>query len=167
MKAILFTISAFALCSMASAESLESTVKKAYKLSNAALLKHDINGFVKAMKPTVTADFQYVEHGASMSFDKMVEGMKMGMATMSKITASKSEIKSVKESGSTGTIKAFHMMAGTMVGPDKKTHTMEYGGNTVETCVKVKGVWKMSKMVWGDSYMKMDGKPFNPAKVSG
>lgn len=166
MKALLVTVSALAICSLASAESLKTTVEKAYKLSNAALVKKDINAFVKAMKPTVTSDFKYVERGQAMDFDKMVAGMKMGLGSMSKVTASVSKLKSVKETGDTGVIKGFHSMSGMVLGPDKKSHLMEYGGNTTELFKKVGGVWKMTKMVWEDSIVKMDGKPFDPSKAS-
>lgn len=162
MKALFLAVSLLSVCSMASAESLKESLEKSNKLATAALLKKDINLFVKAMKPTVTSDFQYVERGQAMNFDKMVAAMKMGLGSLSKVTSASAKIISIKETGDTATVKGFHSMGGVVIGPDKKNHIMEYGGDTTETLKKVKGKWLMTKMVWKDAFMKMDGKPFDP-----
>jgi hypothetical protein len=44
-------------------------------------------------------------------------------------------------------------------GADKKSHSMTMMGDAVETYVKEGKIGKMSKMVWSNSSMLMDGKP--------
>jgi len=123
------------------------------------MMKKDVNGLEKAMKAGVTSNFVYIENGQKQTFAEMMTNMKMGIGMMKKITVAKTKILSVKETGNKAVAMEEHTMVGTMVGPDKKTHTSGFTGVAEETYVKEGGKWKMAKMVWKSQKMTMDGKP--------
>ena len=156
-----------ALCSVASAESLRGVIDATNSKVHSALMKKDARAFQNALRPVATRDFKYVEGGKTMTFSEMCKNTEMSMAMMPKITNAYSAILKCKESGDTGTATMRHTMIGTMIGSDKKTHVLNMVAMSNYTFIKLRGKWLMSSMTWGDTSMKMDGKPFNPAKVSG
>jgi len=158
MKA--FTLAAVCLVGAASARAdLRSDIDMMNKKVHAAMMKRDITAFVKVVKPRVTSDFKHIENGQTMSFDQMVETMKMSFQSMSKITKSTSKVLTLKVKGNVGTTTETHSMTGVMKGEDNKTHTMTFSGTTTNTYRKEGGVWKMSVMKWTSQKMAMDGKP--------
>jgi hypothetical protein len=83
------------------------------------------------------------------------------MITKFKVCSAK--LITIKRHGNTavGTLK--HTMVGSMIGPDKKPHTMSFTGISEDTYVKQNGKWKMSMMSWKSSKELMDGKPMGGA----
>jgi hypothetical protein len=145
----------------ATAQDAKAQIEKSNKALTNAMMKKDFAAMEKILRATCTKDFQYIEEGAKgkpMNLDGMIAGIKGGLSGFEKVTQVSSVIVSTKVTGKTAIVKAKHLMGGTMTGPDKKKHTMTMSGVAVETYVNQGGVWKMSKMVWGDSKMMMDGK---------
>lgn len=161
MRKLTFVALAVTLASFSFA-GLKEEINAAYGKIAVALKNKDIKSFEKLMLGIATPDFRYVERGTSQSLGEMVNNMKMGMGQLAKVTRSKAYVVSVKESRNVATVVAVHDMAGTMVTPDKKTHTMDYIGTMSETYVKLNGKWKMKEMKVVKEVMKMDGKPFDP-----
>jgi hypothetical protein len=126
------------------------------------MLKKDFSGFATIMKGAITKDFKYIEAGQTMTFDQMLSNMKMGMSQYKKITKSQTKVFAVQVQGNKATATVWHMMEGTMMGPDKKKHTVSYSGNAIESYVKVGKMWKMTTMDWRDTKSLMDGKAFDP-----
>lgn len=151
----------------APAQSLRSAVTSSNKQICAAMKKKDFKALEKIFKSTMTSDFKYEENGQTQNYDQMMAGMKMGLGQYTKLTEVWTKIVSLKETGSTGSGVMSHMMAGTIVGQDKKVHKMTFSGTSNDSFVKQNGKWKMSKMSWGSEKMTMDGKPFDPTKMGG
>jgi 23S rRNA pseudoU1915 N3-methylase RlmH len=156
-----------ATAAVGTAQSLKSYAESMDKKLNAVMMKKDIDGFVKIVKPMVTKDFKYVENGQTMNFDAMVSMMRQGMGMLEKMTKVSSKILSCKESGNNGVIMSSHMSEGIMTGPDKKKHTMGFTGKSKDIYVKMKGKWMLKSMTWTESVMTMDGKKVDPAAMGG
>lgn len=141
------------------------------KKYESAMLKKDIKAFGKLLDMYTTKDFVYKENGQSMGKKQMFEQMSMSIKGFSKVTKFKSRVLTAQVQGNKATATVSNLMEGTMVGPDKKKHTMSFGGNTVETFVKEGKTWKMSIMEWKTTEMKQDGKvvpmPGGGAKQAG
>lgn len=159
MKALLIGIALIGSFVVAQASGLRAELEAWNKAVHKMMMKKDVAGLEKTMKTGVTADFVYIENGQKQNFSQMMENMKMGIGMMTKITKADSKILSLKESGNKATCQVQHMMEGTMVGPDKKSHTNSFIGTAEESYVKVNGKWKMAKMNWKAQKMLIDGKP--------
>ncbi len=147
-----------ALCVAGPEDEFRSQVNAHGKKYESAMLKKDIKQFGKVLDMYTTKDFVYKENGQSMSKKQMFDMMKTSVSTFQKITKFKSRILTAQVQGNKATCTVSNLMEGTMVGPDKKKHTMSFGGNTVETFVKEGKTWKMSVMEWKTMEMKQDGK---------
>lgn len=166
MKRTALFISVVCLFTSALAD-LRSELESVNSKIVAAMKKRDADAFGKIVKAGVTKDFKYVENGQTQTLDQMIEGMRMGFAMMTKVTKCEAKIKTLKETGNSGTATIWHSMAGDMKMEDGKTHKMTFEGTSTNTFRKEGGKWKMSSMVWGKQTMKMDGKPFDPTKMGG
>lgn len=152
---------------MASAASLRTEINSMNHMIAKVMMKKDIEGFRKIVKGSITSDFTYTENGQSMNFDKMVDGMKQGFASLSKVTAVSSSIVSLKQTTNSATATMKHSMSGIMIDEKKKSHKMVFTGTSVDTYRKVNGKWKMSSMNWKASKMMMDGKEVPMPKGNG
>jgi hypothetical protein len=161
MRKPTFAVLAISLASV-SVAGLKEDINAVYGKVATALKNKDIKSIEKLLRGIATTDFRYVERGTSQTMDQMIANMKAGMGELGKVTRSKAYVVSVKESGNSAMVVAIHDMAGTMVTPDKKTHTMDYIGTTNEKFVKINGNWKLKEMKMVKEVMKMDGKPFDP-----
>ena len=101
-----------------------------------------------------------------MTYSQMMEQMKANMSAM-KCTSAVAKLVTLKEKGNTATSTESHVMKGTTMGADKKSHTMSFSGMSTNTYVKVGKDWKMSRMSWGKSTMMMDGKAMDMSKMGG
>ncbi len=149
------------------AESLKEMILKNDGVSRKALMAKDMVAFKKAMQPTITADFKYIEAGKTMTFDQMLAGMKQGTGSLQKITDVTSKLLKLTEKGNKATAEMTRSMTGTVPGPDKKMHKLTMSGKTVETYVKQGGKWKLAIMDWKSSEMIMDGKKMDPSQMGG
>lgn len=159
MKALALTMLALGAFVVAQASGLRASIEASNKKIQTAMMKKDFATLDKIFKAGMTKDFRYVENGKTEAYDVMMQGIKMGFGQMQKITTVKTKIMTLNEKGNGGTCTSEHTMAGTMVGEDKKKHSMSFTGASVETYVKVGKDWKMSKMEWKATKMTMDGKP--------
>jgi len=155
------------LFAVASADSLRSQIQAFDAKIHDAMMKKDIATFSKVMRPESTADFKYIESGQSMNFDQMVSMMQQGLGRLTKVTEAKTEILTLTKTKDRATSTTRHTMAGTMVGPDKKSHVMKFVGQSLDTYRKEGGVWKMAKMEWKNQKSYLDGKEFDPRKMGG
>ncbi len=168
MKKISFAILAVGLAMASHADSsLRATIDSTNKKIEACMMKKDIEGFVKIVKPWITKDFKYSEGGQTMTFDQMVKNMRDGMGQLHKVTAASTKVVSLKEMGDKAVVVMRHHSAGIMMGPDKKKHTMVFDGTSTSDMRKEGGKWRMATMSWGKQTMTMDGKPFNPQAMGG
>src|SRR5579862_7090119 len=110
MKRLVLGFAVFSLCTLSVADSLRSDIESMSRTMRTVMMKKDLNLFTKTVKGNISKDFKYSEGGRSMSFDKMVDGMKMSFASMSKVTAADSKILSLKEKGSSATCVMSHRM---------------------------------------------------------
>ena len=149
---------AVALCVAGPEDDFRNQVNRQSKKYEAAMLKKDIKAFGKLLDTYVTKDFKYIENGQTMTKKQMFDQMGMSIKTFQKVTKFKSRIITAQVQGNKATATVSNLMEGTMIGPDKKKHTMSFGGNTVESFVKEGKTWKMSSMEWKTSEMKQDGK---------
>ncbi len=161
MKRYLVLVATLGLAAVALAAGLRAEIESTNKKVREFLLKGDVAGFEKYLKPRVTSDFKYIEEGKTQNFKQMVDEMKVGMSMM-KMTKLSTKILEVKESGSTGSSKEEHSMEATQKGPDGKTQTMTMVGKVTNKFRKVNGKWLLAEMNWTYTDMKMNGKPFNP-----
>ena len=161
MKFVALAATLLAVSAVASAESLRATADKMGRQASVAIAHKDFKKFESTMHQYITSDFKYTDSGNSMNFEKMLAGMKQGLA-MINITAASSRLLSFKEHGKSGTTYTTHRVMGTMTGADKKPHTLVAIGNSMDSWVKTGGSWKISLMAWGKQRMTLDGKPFNP-----
>jgi hypothetical protein len=159
MKLLAIAALSSALLSQAPAPSLRSEVETSNRVFERIMLARDGKAFRRYVKAGVTPDFKHVENGQSMNADQTCAMMEAGIRQYKKMTKATSKIVSVKESGNKGTAVIEHHTEGTVAGPDGKAHSMVFTGTVTNTYVKQGGRWKMSRMVWGKSTMKMDGKP--------
>jgi hypothetical protein len=159
MKAFTIAIALLASYAVALADGLRTQVNASMKTITAAMKKKDFATLSKQMKAGSTADFKYVEDGRTQTLDEMLEGMKMGLGMMQKLTACNVKLLKLQEHGKTAVGSMEHNMVGTMMGQDKKTHTMSFTGVSEHTYVNVGGKWKMSSMTWKSQKQTMDGKP--------
>ncbi|MBS1724957.1 MAG: hypothetical protein JSS66_18615 [Armatimonadetes bacterium] len=153
--------------SVAHAANLRSSINSMASKVHATFMKKDADAFAKVVRPAVTSDFKYVENGKTMTFDEMVEGMRQGLAQMSKITSATTKILTLTEKGNMGSTTEMHTMSGVNMGQDKKMHKMTFSGKTKCEYRKVKGTWKMASMTWVSQTMTMDGKKMDPSKMGG
>lgn len=167
MKTFAVGLAVVGLVTMASADSLRSQIEAMDKKISSAMKKKDMKAFEKYVRAGVTSDFKYSEDGHSMTFDEMLATMKQSFAQMGTVTQATSKILSLKEKGGNATAECKHMMAWTMVTPDKKTHKMSMVGTSTDVYKKVGKDWKMSSMSWKNGEMKMDGKKVDPSKMGG
>ena len=167
MKARSLIFVLLAAAAMANAQSLKSAIHKVDGPVCRAMMKKDIKGFEKIVKPAVTPDFKYSEGGPAMGFDEMIAGMKQGFAMYSKITKAQTKLVSVKENGSMGSSVEKHTMVGMMMGPDKKSHKVVFAGTSNSTYKKVNGKWLMATMNMKTDKMTMDGKPMPMPQIGG
>lgn len=160
MKARILLIALFGCSSFAFAgSSLKSEIQSMNDMAAKMLMKKDVDGFMKAIKPGVTSDFKYIEEGRAENFDAMAGMMKQGMAGFSKMVKVHANLVSLKETGSTAVANTKHVMVGVMAGKGKP-HTMAMTGLSVDTYKKQNGKWKLATMSWKSTTMTMDGKPF-------
>lgn len=173
MRTVICFVSLTALACVASADNLRAKIVAMDNAVASAMKKKDMKAMKAAMAPTVTKDFKYIETGPGaaggkpQTFDEMVANMEMGFSTMKTIDKVETKLLSLSEKGNAATSKSSHLLAGTMVGPDKKSHKFAYSGTSIDTYRKEGGVWKMASMKWADMKMTMDGKPFDPMKAGG
>ncbi|MBL8048311.1 MAG: nuclear transport factor 2 family protein [Chthonomonas sp.] len=166
MKRIIVSLT---VCSIA-ALSLAGGLKDMVMATNNAVIKaikaKDVAAFEKAVKPTVTKDFKYIEMGRTMDYKTMVSNMKMGFQMMDKVEKAEVKLISCKESGNKGTAVYVVDMVNTMMGEDKKVHKIGFKGKSTDMYVKVNGKWMCKQMTWTEVVMTMDGKPFDPSKMA-
>ena len=165
MKLLTVTLAAVSLVAISSAD-LKSEITLANGMITKAMMKGDMKALESVLRASVTSDFKYTEAGRTMNFDQMWTTMKASMSSM-KCTMAKATETMVKEKGKMGTSVEMNHMMGTMMGADKKQHTMTFDGTSNNTYMKVGKQWKMSKMVVGKSSMMMDGKPMDMSKMGG
>lgn len=147
-----------ALCVAGPEDEFRTQVNSHAKKYEAAMLKKDVKQFGKLLEMYTTKNFAYKENGKSMDRKQMLAMMKTSVSTFQKVTKFKSRLIEAQVQGDKATCTVSNLMEGTMIGPDKKKHTMSFGGNTVETYVKEGKTWKMSIMEWKTMEMKQDGK---------
>lgn len=159
MKLRIIPILMLAMPSAVFAEgTLRARVEAYDKVVVAAMKKRDFAKLEKVLSQGMTKDFTYVEAGRTSNFKEMFANMKMGLGMYSEITKVSSTIISVEEKGNVGKVVEKQIMAGKMIGEDKKVHIMEYSGKSYDTYRKVNGKWKLVKMESKEGTMKMDGK---------
>ena len=151
-------ILAVALCVAGPEDDFRNQMNRQSKKYETAMLKKDIKAFGKLLDMYTTKNFVYKENGQSMTKKQMFDQMSMSVKGFQKVTKFKSRILTAQVQGNKATCTVSNLMEGTMMGPDKKKHTMSFGGNTVETFVKEGKTWKMSVMEWKTMEMKQDGK---------
>lgn len=151
-------ILAVALCVAGPEDDFRNQMNRQSKKYETAMLKKDIKAFGKLLDMYTTKNFVYKENGQSMTKKQMFDQMSMSVKGFQKVTKFKSRILTAQVQGNKATCTVSNLMEGTMIGPDKKKHTMSFGGNTVETFVKEGKTWKMSVMEWKTMEMKQDGK---------
>jgi ketosteroid isomerase-like protein len=155
------------LLSVACADTIQSQVNATSAAVCKAMMNKDMNAFSAAMKDHVTPDFKYFETKTSKptTYDQMVAGMKMGLASFTKITAVETKILNLKTVGDTTTIISSHHLAGLISGPDKKSHSMAFNGTTTDVYKKVGTTWKEASMTWNTQESRMDGHLVKPGKM--
>ena len=151
-------ILAVALCVAGPEDDFRNQMNRQSKKYETAMLKKDIKAFGKLLDMYTTKNFVYKENGQSMTKKQMFDQMSMSVKGFQKVTKFKSRILTAQVQGNKATCTVSNLMEGAMIGPDKKKHTMSFGGNTVETFVKEGKTWKMSVMEWKTMEMKQDGK---------
>jgi hypothetical protein len=164
MKAISISVALLGLVAVSTAESLRDHLNMMSKRTTAAIKRKDMKGFASCMMMCTTKDFKYSENGQTMTLNQMLDGMKMGVGSFTKLTKVKSNVMTVQEQGDKANVTMNHLMSGYVLGPDKKRYTLSYGGNSVDTFVKVGKSWKQTSMEWKNSTMLFNGKPFDPMK---
>jgi hypothetical protein len=154
------------VCGFAHADSLKSQIDAANTKVNDAMMKKDFVKLRQSLANSVTPDFVYEEAGHKIDFDKMFATMKMGINQMGKLTLANSKILTIDRHGDIATCTTKRSMGGNMPGPDKKTHLIVYSGVSEDTYRKVGSQWKMSKMLWKNTSMTVDGKPMKSPPMS-
>ena len=143
-------------------QSLRAQIEAMNKVAAKSILHKDLNAFSKAIKPTVAPDFKYMENGTSQNFDQMVDHMKQGVGMMTKVTLAQAKILKLSQKGDAGRCSTVHIIEGTMVGPDKKSHKLHVEGTSSDVYAKVGSKWLLKTMTFQNGKALMDGKPFNP-----
>jgi hypothetical protein len=138
---------------------LRSELTASRRKQEKAAMAKDVKGAEAAMKESMTSDFKYVQGGKTQDAKTFMANFTASMVMMEKITSSSTRIVSLKESGDKGSGKIELKMTGTMKGPDKKTHTIDWTGLFTEEYRKVGGKWKTATMTEGKQKFLMDGKP--------
>jgi hypothetical protein len=138
---------------------LRSEIMAARRKQEKAAMAKDVNGAKAALKESITPDFKYVQGGKTEDAKTFVEEFTASLGMMEKITSSSTRIVSLKESGNKASGKIELHMTGTMKGPDKKLHTVNWTGLFTEEYRKVGGKWKTAVMTAGAQKFLMDGKP--------
>ena len=151
-------ILAVALCVAGPEDDFRNQMNRQSKKYETAMLKKDIKACGNLLDMYTTKNFVYKENGQSMTKKQMFDQMSMSVKGFQKVTKFKSRILTAQVQGNKATCTVGNLMEGTMIGPDKKKHTMSFGGNTVETFVKEGKTWKMSIMEWKTMETKQDGK---------
>jgi hypothetical protein len=155
-----------AVLATAGAQSLRSQIETTTKAIRKSMIAMDIKGFTKIMKGVVATNFTYVESGKTMDFDHMVQGVGMGFSQMEKVTKADAKLLALTEKGNSATSTTQHTMESTTTMGGPKRHKMSFSGVSTETYVRQGGAWKMSKMVWNNQSMLVDGKAMSP-KMAG
>jgi len=167
MKAIALSIALVCVVAVAHAD-LRSEAEASNKRMTVAMKKKDFATIEKEIRKGTTANFVYIEEGAKgkpQKVDEMMKNIKMGLGSMSKVTVCSAKTLSLTENGKIGAGTTEHKMGGIVIGGDKKPHEIVMMGVSMESYVKEKGVWKISKMVWKNTGMTMDGKKMDPAMM--
>jgi hypothetical protein len=162
MKSLVVAICSLGLVGFGNSQTCRQQLEQDNRRIHALMVKKDFKMMRTLMKRGVTTDFVYSENGQTQTIDQMMTNMEIGLSSMDTVSNATSRILNIKETGNQAVAKLEHLMTGTTKGPDKKLHTVTYGGTATETYVKLKGRWLLKKMVWGKTVMLMDGKPVNP-----
>jgi hypothetical protein len=158
MKALTLALTFLAAVAFAHAADLRTHIAASSQTIANAIKKKDFATLNKEIRAGTTSDFKYIENGKSETIDVMMQGMKMGLAMMDKITVCKTKTLTLKQKGNTAVCTMEHTMVGRMKGQDKKTHTMSFTGVSEDTYVNQGGKWKMSSMAWKSQKQSMEGK---------
>ena len=94
-----------------------------------------------------------------MNLSKMLETVKGGLASMSKVTVAKSELQSLKIESKIAHAVTKHTVAYESKSEDGKLHKFVSSGVTHDEYRLVGKDWKMSKMEWVKNDLTVDGKP--------
>ena len=124
-------------------------------------------GDIEGVKATAAPDFTLIEHGQKMNAEQALQQLKMMFASGMKISKMEMTVRSVKAKGNTAVVRADSVSEGTMKMPDGKVHKMESVGVSSDTLVKTPAGWKFQIVKSVSEKSKMDGKPFDPAKMMG
>ena len=152
---------------IASAQSLKKAIHRMNVDVTRALKNKDMAKFEKITRPNVTSDFKHIDMGKTQSYDEMLTDIKQSFGMIQKFTSASATTNKIRINGDTATSVSHHRMAGIMMGPDNKKHRMLMVGATHDTYRKEDGKWKLAVMEWFNEKMTLDGKPFNPAAMSG
>lgn len=152
---ILVLIAVVSLCHA----SLRSQLIAARKIQEKAVLARNMKAVKSAVIASATPDFKYVQGTKIESLQAYIQDFCSTVAMMSKITSSSMRILSLQEKGNQGSGKVVLTMIGTMIGPHKKLHAINWSGEFVERFRKVGSAWKTAAMVQGPQKFIMDGKP--------
>ncbi|MEI8281441.1 MAG: nuclear transport factor 2 family protein [Armatimonadota bacterium] len=144
MKLITAVVAVLGLVAVSAAD-LKSDINAMNLKIGKAMVKGDMKALDAMFNAGMTKDFKYEEGGKTMTYAQMMEQMKASMATM-KCTSAVAKLVTLKEKGNSATSTESHVMKGTTMGADKKSHTMSFSGMSTNTYVKVGKDWKMSKM---------------------
>jgi hypothetical protein len=159
MKPLTIAIALIAAIAVSRAADLRAQIEASNKVITTAMKKKDFATLSKEMKAGTTSDFKYMEAGKTQSFDQMMQNMKAGLGMMNKLTVCQAKVLTLKQKGNGATTTTEHTMVGTLMGQDKKSHTMSFTGVSENTYVNQGGKWKMSSMNWKSMKQMMDGKP--------
>ena len=166
-RTLLVALVAIASITIASAETLQSTINKMNAKVAHAFMHNDMAAFEKITRPAVTSDFKHTEMGHSQTYDQMLSEMKQSFAMIKKFSSVSAKTSHIAIHGDKATSTTTHHMVGVIVGPDKKNHKMVMTGTTKDTYRKEDGKWKLAEMNWVKQGMTMDGKPFDPSQMGG
>lgn len=151
-------LSLIAVAGLAQAD-LRSEITASRHKQEMAVMAKDVKGVEASMKETLTPDFKYVQDGKTQDKKTFISEFVGSLAMMDKISSSSGRIISLKQSGNKGYGQIEISMLGTMKGPDKKLHAVNWVGNFTEEYRKVGGKWKTASMTQGKQKFLMDGKP--------
>ena len=158
MKKTCFVLLLVVVAGLSQAD-LRSEFLAARNKQEKAALNKDFKAAEAAMKESITSDFKYIQAGkaqdAKTYMGEFMETLKM----MEHIDQSGTRVISLKETGSKGAGEIELSMKGTMTGPDKKPHAIDWTGRFKEEFRKVGGKWKLAVMTQGKQKFLMDGKP--------
>jgi hypothetical protein len=168
MKKLVLPLTLFGLLSVASADALRDQIKVINDSSSLAIQNKDMVAFAKALKPYVSKDFTYSEPGGKpMGFDKMVEGMKMGLAGFSRVRSAEAHYLTIKTNGKESVVSSVHKIVGLIPGKGKRPHVMSYKGLSKDIYRLEGGKYKLVSMTMSTSEVTYDGKPMAAPSSTG